>query len=214
MEHKIIETLKWRYATKKFDANKKISTEKWNAIEDALVLSPSSYGLQPWKFVVVTNPEKRQELKPFTWNQGQVVDASHYVVFAAKQTIDEQYVDHWMKAVANGRKTDVSNVAGYKQLIMNKVVNNTDKLFNFPAWAERQTYIALGNVMTVAATLEIDTCAIEGIDDFAKYHEVLKLPANEWTILCGLALGYRAEDDKYASVPKVRFNKNEVIKHI
>ena len=211
MEHNIIETLKWRYATKKFDANKKISTEKWNVIEDALVLSPSSYGLQPWKFVVVKSPEKRQELRVVSWNQGQVVDASHYVVFAAKKTIDENYVKNYVDKVAKVRNVDVTTLDGYKNMMIGNVVKKPDI---FPAWTERQTYIALGNVMTVAATLEIDTCAVEGIDDFAKYHEVLNLPANEWTILCGLALGYRAEDDKYASVPKVRFNKNEVIKHI
>jgi nitroreductase len=213
----ILESLNWRYATKKFDAAKKITQENWDAIEQALVLSPSSYGLQPWKFIVVNNPEKRKELQVVSWNQSQVIDASHFVVFASKKSIDEKYVDDWMQTVATTRNIEVSNLAGYKQMLMDKIVNNKNPdstLGILSEWTTRQTYLALGNVMTAAAALKIDTCAIEGIDSVSAYNKILGVPESEWQILCACAFGYRSNEDKYASTKKVRFPKERIIQYI
>jgi nitroreductase len=210
------QALNWRYATKKFDANKKIPNSDWQKIEDAFLLAPSSYGLQPWKFLVVTNSEVRDRLKVASWNQGQVTDCSHYVVLLGRRNIDEKYIDRYIGRIAEVRQVDVSALQGYRDLMVAKVAGKTSAHipeFGVQAWSAMQTYIALGFAMTVAAMLEIDTCAIEGIGDLKEYEKVLNVPS-EYEVLCGCAFGYRAEDDAYAGAKKVRFEKSDIISYI
>ena len=204
---KLLGQLRWRYATKQFDATKKIPAETWEALEDALVLTPSSFGIQPWKFIVVSNPETRTKLRAASWNQSQVEDASHLVVFAVRKENTPEFVERYINLIAQARdqQPDAPGLAGLKKVILD-FSKSTPNL----AWNGKQAYIALGNFMTSAALLGIDTCPLEGIDP-AKYDEILELPEKGLATMMACAAGYRAESDKYAGLAKVRFPKEDVI---
>lgn len=208
----LLETLRWRYAVKQFDAARKIPAATWSALEEALVLSPSSYGLQPWRFLVVGSPEIRAKLRPVSWNQSQVTDASHYVVFAAKLSVSEADVDAFVRRMAEVRGVTTESIDFYRKMMVGNVAKGMDAQTQ-RYWTALQTYIAAGNFMTSAAVLGIDTCPIEGLDP-AAYDEILGLPAQGYRTLCACAAGYRAATDKYASAPKVRFATSDVVKHI
>lgn len=205
----LLENLNWRYATKKFDSTKTIAEETWAALEDSLVLTPSSYGLQPWKFWVITNAELREQLKPLSWNQAQVTDCSHYVVFAIKKNLSLEHLDHFVARTAEVRGSTIEAIAGYRNIMASDVIYGPRSL-TVNEWATRQVYIALGNFMTSAAMLGVDTCPMEGIEA-PKYDKLLGLSAKGYATVVACAAGYRAEDDKYANLAKVRFLKDEVI---
>jgi nitroreductase len=205
----LLENLNWRYATKKFDSTKTIAAETWAALEESLVLTPSSYGLQPWKFWVITNAELREQLKPLSWNQAQVTDCSHYVVFAIKKNLSLEHLDHFIARTAEVRGITVEAIAGYRNIIASDVVYGPRSL-TVNEWATRQVYIALGNFMTSAAMIGVDTCPMEGIEA-PKYDKLLGLSEKGYATVVACAAGYRAEDDKYANLAKVRFLKDEVI---
>jgi nitroreductase len=205
----LLDALTWRYATKKFDPTQAIAPETWSALEESLVLTPSSYGLQPWKFLVITSAELKEQLKPLSWNQAQVTDCSHYVVFTIKKNLSAADVDRFVARTAQVRGGSVEDIAGYRNMMVSDVVNGA-RSFNVNEWATRQTYIALGNFMTSAALVGVDTCPMEGIEP-VKYDNVLNLPEAGYATVVACAAGYRAEDDKYAGLAKVRFAKSEMI---
>lgn len=207
----LLQQLNWRYATKKFDATKKISAADWGVLEQALILTASSYGLQPWKFIIVTDPALKAKLRPASWNQSQVEDCSHLVVFAAKQDITEADLDRFITRTAEVRGTSVESLAGYKGFMMGDLVNGARHAV-IHEWAARQTYIAMGNLLTSAALLGIDACPFEGIEP-AKYDEILGLKGTGYATVSACPVGYRADDDKYASAPKVRFEAKDIIDH-
>lgn len=211
-ENQLIKSQEWRYAVKKFDATKKIPNDTWMALEKSLVLTPSSYGLQPWKFLVVENAEIRKKLRAISWNQSQVEEASHYVVFCYKKTISEKDVDSFIQLNAETRNTPVEKLSGYRNMMIGNIVNGGQKQ-SIPVWTSRQVYIALGNFMTSAALLGIDTCPLEGFDP-SQYDEVLGLTNSEYSTVCACAAGYRSQDDNYASLKKVRFPHKQVVEHI
>ena len=208
----LIKSLNWRYAVKKFDDQKIISPALWQALEESLILTPSSYGLQPWKFIVVTNKEIRKKLTAVSWNQKQVEDCSHLVVFAVKEKIDEAHVQSFVEQMAEVRGVDVASMDGYRKMMIGDVVNGPRGKVAFE-WAARQAYIALGNFMTACAVLNVDTCPMEGIDPL-KYDELLGLTGSGWRTVVACPAGYRAADDKYASAKKVRFSRETLIQHI
>ena len=207
----LLHQLTWRYATKKFDPLKKISATDWAVLEQALVLTPSSYGLQPWKFIVVTDPALKTRLRPASWNQSQVEDCSHLVVFTAKKDITEADLDRFIARTAEVRGATIESLAGYKGYMVGDLVKGPRHAF-IHEWAARQTYIALGNLMTAAAMLGVDACPFEGIEP-AKYDEILGLVDTGYATVAACPLGYRSADDKYASAPKVRFEAKDVIDH-
>ena len=209
---KVLEQLQWRYAVKKFDATKKISDEVWHALEQSLVLSPSSFGLQPWKFFVIKNPEIRQQLLPHSWGQEQVVDASHLIVLAIRKDVDKDDVDRYVKRMAEVQQIPVEKLDGFAQMVKGFLVNPPFP-FEVNKWSARQVYIALGFLMTSAAMLEIDTCPMEGIVP-SEYDRILGLPAKGYSTVVVCPVGYRAEDDRAAEKPKVRFPKEEVVEYI
>jgi len=208
----LIKQLYWRYATKKFDSSKKIPEDTWKALEQSLVLAPSSFGLQPWKFFVVTNPEVRQQLVAHSWGQKQVVDASHLIVLAIKTNVNEADVDKLVEKMAEVREVPIDSLAGYGKVVKNFLTNPPYPL-NLDEWSTRQVYIALGQLMTSAAMLEIDTCPMEGFDP-AKYNEVLKLPEQGYSAVVVCPVGYRSADDKYATTPKVRYPTEDVVQYL
>jgi len=205
----LLEHLNWRYATKSFDSTQTIPLATWAALEDSLVLTPSSYGIQPWKFLVITNQDLLDQLRPFSWNQSQVSDCSHYVVFAIKKNLTVDDVDRFVARTAEVRNITVESLSGYRNMMVSDVVYGA-RSFSVNEWASRQTYIALGNFMTSAAVLGVDTCPMEGIDPI-KYDKLLGLSEKGFATVVACAAGYRSADDKYASLTKVRFPKSEVV---
>jgi nitroreductase len=207
----LLARLNWRYATKKFDPARKIPGATWASLEQALVLSPSSYGLQPYRFIVVTDPKLRETLKPLSWGQAQVTEASHFVVFARKTTLTEADVTKLVDMTTAARGTPRGSLQSYHDMMVGDLVKGPRNAW-VSEWAARQTYIALGNLLTSAALLGIDACPMEGLDP-AKFDEVLGLPAQGYSTVCVCALGYRAPDDKYATAKKVRYPAGELIEH-
>ena len=176
------------------------------------MLTPSSYGLQPWKFLIVTRPELKEDLKPLSWNQAQVTDCSHYVVFAIKKNLTTADVDRFVARTAEVRNASVESITGYRNMMVSDVVYGA-RSFNVNEWVTRQTYIALGNFMISAALLGVDTCPMEGIEQ-VNYDKVLNLHETGYVTVVACAAGYRAEDDKYADLAKVRFAKSDVIEFL
>lgn len=208
----LLARLQWRYATKRFDAARKIAAADWAALEQALVLTPTSYGMQPYKFLVITDVALRERLVPVSWGQRQVVDCSHYVVFAARAQTTVADVDRYMARIAEVRGGTVEALAGFKKMLVADVVDGPRGQVALE-WATRQAYLALGNFMTSAALVGVDTCPMEGFEP-AAYDELLGLPAQGLRAVVACASGYRAADDKYAALPKVRFPASEIITHL
>jgi nitroreductase len=208
----LLDALQWRYATKVFDAAKKIPADVWQTLERALVLTPSSYGLQPYKFLVINDPARRAELLPHSWNQKQVVDASHFVVFTARTKITDADVNKLIKLTSNVRKIPAESLNFYRDMMLGDVVNGPrGKIAH--EWAARQAYIALGNLMTCAAVVGVDACPMEGLNP-AEYDRVLDLKGSDHATVVACALGYRAASDKYANLPKVRYESTELVQQI
>ena len=208
----LLAQLNWRYATKKFDPAKKIPDEDWRALEEALVLSPSSFGLQPWKFLVVTHPAIKEQLVAVSWSQRQPADCSHLVVFGVKQSLTLADIDRYVERIAEVRNSPPDKLAPYREMMVGTQQQMASQGV-LTHWATRQVYIALGNFMTSAALLGIDTCPMEGFVP-AAYDKMLGLEGSGYsaTVLC--AAGYRAADDAYIKHPKVRFKPEDVIQHI
>lgn len=186
--------LHWRYATKKFNPSKKISEGVWQTLEQSLILAPSSFGLQPWKFFVIRNPEIRQKLWSHSWGQTPVINASHLVVFAIKNNINDGDVDRHIQRMAEVQQVEPENLAGFGNVVKGFISKSPDPL-DLNEWSAKQAYIALGFFMTCAAMLEIDTLPMEGFIP-AKYDEVLDLNRQGYSSVVVCAAGYRADDDK------------------
>jgi len=208
----LLEALHWRYATKVFDPNRKIQADIWLALEESLVLSASSFGLQPYRFLVVSDQAMRARLLPHAWNQRQVVDASHFVVFAARTGVTEAEIDDFIALLAKARGTSAESAASYRGMMTGMLLSESFKPMA-PHWTARQAYLALGNLLTSAALLGVDACPVEGFVP-AEFDQALGLPAQGLTAVVCCALGYRSAGDKYASLPKVRRPKAELIKVI
>ena len=207
----LIESLEWRYATKKFDNTKKINENTWSALEKALILTPSSYGAMPYKFIVVQNQALKDELTAASYGQKQVSDCSHHVVFVAKEKMDAEHLKKYIGQMASIRGVSPAELEGFEKMMVTQLVDKMSAEQSFK-WASNQTYIALGNFMTAAAVLGVDACPFEGINP-AKYDEILGLTGSGWKTVCACPTGYRATDDKYASVKKVRFDSKDLIVH-
>ena len=207
----LLSALRWRYATKKFDPARKIPDETWDAIEESLVLTPSSFGLQPWKFLTIADPAVRAVLTGASWNQPQVADASHYVVLTARTDLSAPDIDAWMERMTEVQGTSLESVAPLKGMIEGFASSMSQEARQ--GWNIRQAYIALGQLMTSAAMLGIDACPMEGISA-VDYDRILGLEGSGYATVVACALGYRAADDKYASAPKARFGKSRVIARV
>jgi nitroreductase len=207
----LLQALNWRYATKVFDPARSIPSATWTALEQSLVLTASSYGLQPWKFLVITDPAIRAELRPHSWNQAQITDSSHLVVFLNKRQITAADADRLIDATAAARGLDASSLSGYRQMIQVDLIEGP-RSQRIGQWAANQVYIALGNLLTSAALLGVDTCAIEGFSP-PDYDRILGLDSSDYQTCVVCACGYRSGDDKYASLAKVRYSASDLIEH-
>ncbi len=203
-----MEALSSRYATKQFDPTKKIWDADWQALLESLRLSPSSFGLQPWQFVVVQDPLVRKRLRSVAWNQSQVEDASHFVVFTTLKQVDASHVKKYIESTASIRSIPVESLKGYEDMMMNVVVHGS---FNHLEWTRRQSYIAMGFLGLSAAMLGIDTCMLEGLDT-SEFDKILGMENGKYTTVAAVAVGYRSDTDSTSIYKKSRFSMEDVIR--
>lgn len=208
----LLEALNWRYATKKFDPVRKISAEIWQTLEATLVLAPSSIGLQPWRFYVITDPAMKAQLMPAAWNQAQVVECSHFVVFTVRKNLGADHVERHIERMVEVRGVVKESLTKFGQMALRNL-DAARAEGRLDTWQTYQIYIALGSFMTAAALLGVDTCPMEGFEPL-KFDDILGLTATDYMSIVGCAAGYRLPDDKYASTKKVRFKAEDVIVRI
>lgn len=205
----LLAALNWRYATKSFDPSKKIPADAWSALEESLVLTPSSFGLQPWKFLVIEDKALRESLVPYAWNQRQVADCSHLVVMTVPKELGEDHIDANIARMVEVRGGTADALLGFRNMVaaFRSQLAEQGGLTN---WAKLQSYIALGQFMLAASLLGIDTCPMEGFVH-EKFDEALGLAKEGYTTAVLCPAGYRAEGDRFATLPKMRFKKEDVI---
>lgn len=206
-----IENQTWRYATKKFDATKKISTSDLETLKKAIQLSSSSYGLQLYKVFIIENPAIRAQLQPVSWGQSQIVDASHLFVFANIVDVQESHIDKYVQNISNTRSIAIEELKGYSDFMKSKIV--TLPVEQKAIWTSKQTYLALGNLLNAAAELKIDVTPMEGFEP-EKYNEILGL--NELGLNASLVatVGYRHTEDATQHYIKVRKPLEELFETI
>lgn len=199
--------LRWRYATKKFDPSRKIPEREFSKLLESLRLAPSSYGLQPWKFVIVRDEALRKILRKHAWDQPQVTDASHFIVLCALKTMDENYIKTFTAQIAGIRGVARESLADYERMMIGFIKALSPEALS--SWMKRQVYLSLGMLLSQCAHKRIDACPMEGFvaKEFDEILGIEKLGL-ESVVLC--AMGYRARDDQYAALKKVRFAKTEV----
>jgi len=204
----IIDNLKWRYAVKKFDTNKNLTQEQLNLLKEAFNLTATSYGLQPLKLVVVENKEIQEKLVPHSWNQQQVVQVSHLLVICVKDKYTPKEVETYFNLVQQIRNTPDDIINPFKEFLTAEIAKKTqEELF---IWNKNQAYIALGNLLTVCAMQQIDSCPMEGFNP-EKYDEILQLTERNLKSVLVLPVGFRAEDDYMKDLKKVRKNITETV---
>lgn len=204
----ILEALKWRYATKAFDPSKKLADAEVTTLLESLRLTASSFGLQPWKFYVVTTQSVKDQLMPVSWNQTQIRDCSHLVVLTARKKIDPAYLESYVDDIVATRGTPREKLKGMHDMILGFAEGHPQPL----EWSKNQTYIALGTLLETAALLGVDACPMEGLDK-AAYDKILNVDADYATAVA-CPLGYRAADDRYAALAKVRFPAEKLFVHV
>ena len=204
----ILESLNWRYATKKFDADRSLTDDQVNKILEAGNLAASSYGLQPYKFVVIKNQELQDKLVPHSYNQNQVADASHVIVIAVRTDVNEEYISEFTAQIEKERGLDDGALDTYKGQMLGTVGKlPPEDLFD---WSAKQTYIVLGTMLAAAAAMEIDACPMEGFvaED---YDELLNLKCQNLRSVLVLPVGYRSEEDKTQHQKKVRKQLDDIV---
>uniref|UniRef100_UPI004049DB8E NAD(P)H-dependent oxidoreductase n=1 Tax=Flavobacterium sp. TaxID=239 RepID=UPI004049DB8E len=205
--NKFIENQNWRYATKKFDATKKISNEDLDILKEAIRLSTSSYGLQPYKIFIIENKEIRAKLQPVSWGQSQIIEASHLFVFANEVDLQNNHIESLITNMAKTRGLDEENLQGYADFMKAKLVPLDGNIKS--TWTSKQTYLALGNLINVAAELKIDVTPMEGFEP-EKYNEILGLEKLGLNASLVATIGYRHEDDITQHYSKVRKSTQEL----
>lgn len=204
----IISRLQWRYATKKFDESRMLSEEKLNVLKESFNLTATSYGLQPLKMIVLTDPELKEKLVPHSMDQLQVKQASHVLVICIESGITSNYVKDHFKRVEDIRNTPREILQDYEDFLIEDF--SEKKQEDVRQWMSKQAYIALGNLLTVCALEGIDACPMEGFEP-EKYDEILNLGEHGLQSVLVLPVGYRAEDDMFSGMKKVRRGVEEVI---
>ena len=197
----LIENLKWRYATKKFDFERKVSDEDLEKLKEAIQLAVSSYGLQLYKVLIISEGKLKEKLKKVSWDQSQITDASHLFVFCNYTERNEEHVEDYIKAVSDIQQTPMEKLAGYQNLIKQSLSNKDDD--EWQSWNQKQAYLAMSNLLTACAELKIDACPMEGFES-EKYNEILGLDEKGLNACVVVPVGYRAQDDHTQFRKKVR----------
>ncbi len=206
-----IENLKWRYAVKKFDSNKTLPQEKVETLKEAFNLTATSYGLQPIKLLVIQNKELQTQLVEHSWNQQQVAQASHVLIFCIDTKLDGDDVVNYFQRVKAIRNTPDEIINPFKEYLVNTIEGKSYE--DLISWAKNQAYLAMGNLLTVCAQEQIDSCPMEGFIP-EKYDEVLDLTSKNLASVLVLPIGYRAQDDFMKDQKKVRKNIEDIVLEI
>jgi nitroreductase len=197
----LIKNLNWRYATKKFDTSKQVSNDDLEKLKEAIQLSVSSYGLQLYKVLIIKDIEIRKKLKPVSWNQSQITDASHLFVFCNYTNVTDDAIDYFIKQTAETRNIDLEQLNGYSDFIKSKLAEKSEE--EKTSWLKSQTYLALGNLLNACAELKIDACPMEGFEPEA-YNKILGLEKQGLNAAVIAPIGYRHPEDHTIGQQKVR----------
>ncbi len=197
----IIENLQWRYATKAFDPSKQVSEDDLNYILEAGRLAATSFGLQPFQIVVVTDEAKKQELVGHAWNQAHVGTNSALLILAARTDVNEEMIAEYATRIETTRGLPAGAVDGYKEMMVGSLMAHSAE--HRTIWTQKQCYIALGTMMLAAAERGIDHCPMEGFSAEG-FNEVLGLAAHNLTATVILPIGYRSTEDATQHYAKVR----------
>lgn len=203
----LLDNLNWRYATKKFDATKKISSADLNTLKEAVRLSASSYGLQPYKVIVVENPEIREQLKAAAYGQTQITDSSQLFIFANDLNAGAESVDAYIKNISETRGVPADALAGFADMMKGTIANLSQEAKNI--WTAKQTYIALGTLLSAASELKIDATPMEGFNA-AAFNEILGLDKLGLNASVIATVGYRHSEDDTQHYKKVRKSNEEL----
>ncbi len=206
-----IENQNWRYATKKFNSEKKISNSDLEILKQAIQLSSSSYGLQPYKVLIIENEEIRKQLQPASWGQSQITDASHLLVFASETNVDADYITRYAENMAKTRNIPFDSVKGYADFMIANITSLTPE--KQLIWAQKQAYLALGNLLNAAAELKIDVTPMEGFLP-EQYNEILGLTEKGLHATLVATIGYRHDEDETQHYAKVRKPISELFETI
>ncbi|MGV8142285.1 MAG: NAD(P)H-dependent oxidoreductase [Candidatus Pacearchaeota archaeon] len=207
----IINELNWRYATKKFDTTKHVTEDELHELLEVMRLSPSSFGLQPWKFIIVKNKDVRQKIRAAAWDQPQVTEASHLIVLCAKKDVTHQDIKKYIEKIASHRAISTESLKGFEDMMIG--FRNARSNSEIADWAKRQVYIPLGMMLSACARKKIDACPMEGFNPNL-VDEILGLESKGFTSVALCGIGHRAHDDHSANYAKVRFDTNEVIEFV
>ena len=203
-----IQSLQWRYAVKKFDTEKQLSSSQINTLKEAFNLTATSYGLQPLKLVVIQNKTIQKELVTYSFNQPQVLEASHLLVICVPDNYTTEQIENYFDLVKKIRNTPEAVIAPFKEFLTSEIRSKTqEELF---AWNKNQAYLALGNLLTVCALEKIDACPMEGFIP-EKYDEILNLKKHNLKSVLVLPVGFRANDCYMKDLKKVRKQTEETI---
>ncbi len=203
-----VNILNWRYATKKFDTSKILSHEKVNILKESFNLTATSYGLQPLKLLVIQDKSLQEKLVDFSWNQRQVADASHVLVFCIERKLNPEYIKKHFERVKAIRQTPQDVLNPFQDFLIDTFEDlSTEEI---QQWSKNQAYLAMGNLLTICALEEIDACPMEGFDPL-KYDDILDLKSQNLKSVLVMPIGYRAVDDMFASLKKVRRPINETV---
>ena len=208
---KTIKALKWRYACKKFNPDKKISDKKINRLKKAFKLTATSFGLFPLKMIVIKNQKTKDLLVEHSYGQRQISDCSHLLVICIDTKIDEKTIDAHFDYEIEVRGTEKEKLAGFRQSLKDRFAKQSDT--ETEQGAKNQAYIALGNLITTCALEKIDACPMEGFSP-QKYDELLDLKAMDLKSVLIMPVGYRADDDFMSNLKKVRKPLKDVIINI
>lgn len=204
----ILESLEWRYATKKFDSNKILSSEIIQRLSVAFNLTATSYGLQPVKLKIVQNKALQAKMRDASMRQEQVATASHVLVFCIENKVDKTFIDNYFETIKNTREGDGKGLEGYHKVLIERFSVLTEE--QIKEWATKQAYIALGNLLTVCAVEKVDSCPMEGFIP-NEIDALLNLEKENLSSVLLLPIGIRASDDKNAIHKKVRRPLGDIV---
>jgi len=202
-----LEALKWRYATKKYDTEKKLTKEQLAILKESLRLSPSSFGLQPWHFIIVEDAEVRKKLRAAGYDQSPITDASHLVILATEKNVDADLVEAYMQSTATTKNIPIEALAGFRTMLNGSIQMKGEA--GAREWAVRQVYIALGILLMTAGLEGIDATPMEGFDP-KQFDVILGLEEKGLTASVAVALGFRSSEDTHAEEAKVRYSEERV----
>jgi nitroreductase/dihydropteridine reductase len=197
----ILDALEWRYAVKKFDDKASLTEQQILEVKKVFNLSASSYGLQPYKMIVVQNPELKEKLVPASFGQQQISQSAAILVFAVRTDFGMDYIDQFFKDMSTKRQIPLENLEGYKNFMKGSFANKSED--EISSWATKQVYLTMGHMLASLAALQIDACPMEGLDPQA-YDKILDLDAKQLKTIIAMPIGVRAPDDASATALKVR----------